>query len=104
MLLPSLFKSFAENAGRLRAAMHEVSPQSRLDSLHRAAHTLKSNSDLFGAAALAELCRTLEHRTKAGTLEGAEEMVTQIETEFARVQTSLEAVLLDLKAGKLNEF
>jgi CheY-like chemotaxis protein/HPt (histidine-containing phosphotransfer) domain-containing protein len=103
MLLPNLFKSFAENAGRLRAALHEVSPQSRLESLHRAAHTLKSNSDLFGAPTLAELCRNLERRTKAGSLEGAEEMVTQIETEFARVQTALETILLDLRAGKLSE-
>jgi len=102
-LLPNLFKSFAENAGRLRAATQEISPEIRADSLRRAAHTLKSNSNLFGALALAELCRNLEHHAKEGTLEGAEELVAQIETEFAHVQAALETVLTDLKDDKPSE-
>jgi PAS domain S-box-containing protein len=101
MLLPSLLRSFAENAGKLRMATNEVTAQSRADSVQRAAHTLKSNSGLFGAPTLAGLCRTLEQRAKNGALEGTEEMVVQIEAEFARVQAALEAILPDLKAGKL---
>jgi HPt (histidine-containing phosphotransfer) domain-containing protein len=100
-LLPSLLRSFAENAGLLRIAEREVPAQSRADSLRRTAHTLKSNSELFGALTLAGLCRDLEHRAKEGALEGAEELLVQIEAEFARVQAAFEAIMPDLQAGRL---
>ncbi|MFL5800595.1 MAG: Hpt domain-containing protein [Roseiflexaceae bacterium] len=79
-----------------------MSAQSRAVSLRIAAHTLKSNSELFGAPTLAGLCRDLEQRAKEGALEGAEEMVAQIEAEFARVQAAFEAIMPDLRAGKLS--
>ncbi|MBK9713509.1 MAG: response regulator [Kouleothrix sp.] len=85
-LLPNLIETFFENAGQLRTTERQA------DSLRRAAHTLKSNSDLFGAVALAALCRDLERRAKAGALEGAELLLEQIDAELGRVQVALAQV------------
>jgi CheY-like chemotaxis protein len=52
------------------------------EELRRAAHTLKSNGSTLGAAAFAELCRTVEHRAKDGRLDGVSELVDRIEQEY----------------------
>jgi len=65
------------------------------EELRRAAHTLKSNGATLGAEQFAELCRTLEQRAKAGELEGAEELVERIETEYRPLEQALAA----LRAG-----
>ena len=59
-------------------------------TLTRAAHTLKSNSAEFGATSLHHLCKDLEAMGKAGTLDGAAQLVTQTETEYERVKVALE--------------
>lgn len=61
--------------------------------MRRAAHTLKSNAQVFGATRLAELCRELEATAKGGTLAGASGLVEQIEGEHARVDAALRAAL-----------
>ena len=60
--------------------------------LRRAAHSLKSNSADFGAQALSEMCRELEAKGKAGTLDGAQALVTSVEQEFGRVTLALQAL------------
>jgi HPt (histidine-containing phosphotransfer) domain-containing protein len=57
--------------------------------LRRAAHTLKSNAEVFGATTLAELCRELEAMAKAGAVAGAAELVRRIDEEYARVEDML---------------
>jgi HPt (histidine-containing phosphotransfer) domain-containing protein len=56
-----------------------------LEMVRRAAHSLKSNSASFGANQLAEAARTLEMRTKNGSLDGAETMLEAVEVEYARL-------------------
>ncbi len=60
--------------------------------LGRSAHTIKGNSSQMGALPLASLCLQLEKIGKAGSVEGAAEMVSQIESEFARVRTALQSL------------
>jgi CheY-like chemotaxis protein/HPt (histidine-containing phosphotransfer) domain-containing protein len=88
-LLPSLIATFFENADQLRAAARAAGPQSSADSLRRAAHTLKSNSDLFGALTLAGLCRDLERRAVTGALDDADDLLSQIDAELERVRSAL---------------
>ena len=59
------------------------------DELRRAAHTLKSNGSTLGAAAFAELCRTVEQRAKEGRLDGLSERVDRIEQEYGTLQGAL---------------
>ena len=59
------------------------------DELRRAAHTLKSNGSTLGAAAFAELCRTVEQRAKEGRLDGLSELVDRIEQQYGTLQSAL---------------
>src|SRR5207244_1918706 len=62
------------------------------EELRRAAHTLKSNGATLGAGEFAELCRTLEQRAKAGELDGASQLVEQIEQEYGPLRDALTAL------------
>jgi HPt (histidine-containing phosphotransfer) domain-containing protein len=62
-------------------------------ALQRAAHTLKSNSRSLGAMHLAALCQELEHVATGDGIAGAEPGVKQVEAEYARVRTALQAIL-----------
>ena len=69
----------------------ELSADPDAESLTRAAHSLKSNALNVGAATLAELCRTLEADSRAGTLADGEagERVAAIGAELERVQPAV---------------
>src|SRR5215213_3025417 len=57
----------------------------RPDELRRAAHSLKSYSATFGAMALAETCREIEERAKAGELaESLSPLIESARAEYAR--------------------
>lgn len=57
--------------------------------VRRAAHTLKSNGALFGAAGLVGLCEELENRARAGDLAGAPELVARLEAALAALAAAL---------------
>ena len=66
-----------------------------LDSgnVRRVAHTLKSASANVGADALATLCREMEQLGRAGTTEGTDKLLNNMEQEFQAVRHSLTAIL-----------
>jgi HPt (histidine-containing phosphotransfer) domain-containing protein len=98
-LLPTMIASYLAAAARLRFAAAEWRAQGQADALLRAAHTLKSNSELFGASALAALYRDLEQHAKDGASQAAEALLPRIDAEQARVQAALDALLPTLQAG-----
>jgi HPt (histidine-containing phosphotransfer) domain-containing protein len=59
------------------------------DALMRAAHSLKSNSANLGALQLAKWCKEMEAQAGAAHLENAEQSITRIELEYARVRAAL---------------
>ena len=59
---------------------------------------MKSNAATFGAPQLVELCRELEARAKAGTLDGAPDLLAGIATELERVTDELEWIHAELRA------
>ena len=63
-----------------------------MDELRRAAHTLKSNGETFGAGDFAALCRELEERPGAVSWTDATELVERIEREYVRLQEALAAL------------
>jgi HPt (histidine-containing phosphotransfer) domain-containing protein len=69
----------------LLAALHGT----EASEVRRAAHTLKSNGNTFGATRLAALCRELEEQAKAGDLTGAPALAAGIEAEYALVAEEL---------------
>jgi PAS domain S-box-containing protein len=98
-LLPTMIASYLAAAAQLPFAAAEWRAQGQADALRRAAHTLKSNSELFGAPALAALYSDLEQFTKDGVLQAVEALLPQIHAEQERVQAALDALLPALQAG-----
>jgi PAS domain S-box-containing protein len=89
-VLPSLIETYLSDAERLRASAQQAVETAQPDQLRLAMHTLKSNSETFGASALAAYCRELERRSRdAGVMEIAAERLAQIEVEYARVEDAL---------------
>jgi len=59
--------------------------------LMNAAHSFKGSSSNMGAIRLAELCHELEQRAKQRSLSGIEQLVGEIDGEFALVRPLYEA-------------
>jgi HPt (histidine-containing phosphotransfer) domain-containing protein len=57
----TLVDTFAEEAPALLAELHSAAAEGAAERFRRAAHSLKSNAHTFGALALAEQARALEH-------------------------------------------
>jgi HPt (histidine-containing phosphotransfer) domain-containing protein len=89
-LLTALIDTFLRDTPRLVEAVRRGLERGQTDEVRRAAHTLKSNGATFGAMSLSELSRQLEALARSGTLEGADELITQIDAEYERVRIALE--------------
>jgi PAS domain S-box-containing protein len=80
---------FLADAPALITTLRSSLGQQDTEELRRAAHTLKSNGATLGAAAFAELCRTVEHQARDGRLDGVSGLVDRIEQEFQTLQEAL---------------
>ena len=99
-IVATLVRTFlAELPGR-RDAIRRGAAAGDLEQVRRAAHTLKSTSDVVGATTLAELSRELEGRAMAG--EGAidgtiDDAVRRLDEAVAAATTGLQTVLTKLE-------
>ena len=64
--LVDIAASFLEEAPTLLQSMVQAAESGDHDTVHRQAHSLKSNARDFGATRLAELCQVLEHELRSG--------------------------------------
>ena len=82
---------FVEHAQGFLQTMRRALAEGRAEELHRAAHTLKSNSVSIGATALGDAARELEALGKAGRLdETSVAKLAQIAAEFNRIRPVIE--------------
>ena len=88
-VLGELIDSFLTDAPALLAEMQHAVDAQDAATLHRAAHTLKSNAADFGARTLSELCRELEALGKTDSLTDAADLVTAATTAYAPVADAL---------------
>jgi len=86
-----LISTFLNDAPGLVGTLRSALEQRNSEELRRAAHTLKSNGRTFGAIELASLSEELEFSAHMGSLASADDLVTQIEKEYARVAGALGA-------------
>jgi CheY-like chemotaxis protein/HPt (histidine-containing phosphotransfer) domain-containing protein len=70
----------------LRHAVQRADPQ----ALEQAGHSLKGSCAMIGARRMADLCAQLERLAHASTIEGAETLMSDLESEFVRVRRVLE--------------
>jgi signal transduction histidine kinase/DNA-binding response OmpR family regulator len=90
-VLAELIDTFLADAPRLLADLRQSLERGDAAGVRLTAHSLKSNGATFGAHAFADLCKEMEAVGKAGALDGAEHLLTQVEAEYERVKTALMA-------------
>jgi HPt (histidine-containing phosphotransfer) domain-containing protein len=93
-----LIDTFREDAREQIATLGRALAGTDLETFRRAAHSLKSTSESFGASGLADLARELEARARAGSLEGAADRVEQIAAAYETAARALEELRRDLPA------
>jgi histidine phosphotransfer protein HptB len=80
-----LVGTFLEEAPQMLAELRGALGAAAADRFRRAAHSLKSNSNTFGATRLAEMSRGLE----LGGLPASAEPLDRMEAEYAKVAAAL---------------
>lgn len=88
-LLVDVLDLFLEDAPQRLAELGEALGGGDAERLGRAAHGLKSSSAYVGAAGLAGACRELEALGRAGSLEGAPQLVRRCTEEYERARAAL---------------
>jgi HPt (histidine-containing phosphotransfer) domain-containing protein len=72
-------------------AMRDATERGDVQTVERAAHTLKGSSGNMGAKRMAALCGELQDASVSGDLTHAPELLEGLEVEFGRVHPALEA-------------
>ena len=91
LLIADLLSTYLEDAPERVAKMQQAVREANPDLLSDAAHALKSASANLGAKQLASLCAEAEVLGRAGTIAGAEEIVTQITSAYETVHAAFAA-------------
>lgn len=85
-LLTAYFDETPQLLSRLQKAFNEQD----LDAFTRAAHSIKSTSNSFGALQFGAMAKELEMMGRAGNLEGAFAMVEALFASYEEVRQTLE--------------
>ena len=80
-----LIDSYLANSGDLVAALDAAFTSNNTESFIRSAHTLKSNSAIFGANALSAFCQELEAAGTSGNLASLLPKIDQMKAEYKQV-------------------
>ena len=87
--LSEVIETFLDEAPDLVRTLRAAHERGDAEELRRAAHSLKSNGQTFGAERFAELCRDLEQRARSGDLDDAAELIDRIEREYGPLEEAL---------------
>ena len=90
-LFGRLVTAFLDNGASLLAQLAEAAGSNDIAVLSRAAHTLKSNAQSFGATDLAALCSELESQARQGAVDDARQKVQAIAVAFDDTRRALGA-------------
>jgi HPt (histidine-containing phosphotransfer) domain-containing protein len=89
-LLRQVVQLYFESTPRLIAELRRAQAAGQIEAVRNAAHSLKSSSATLGASRLAEMCKTVEHAARAGTLPADLPSADDIEREFVAARRALE--------------
>ena len=93
--LPELLEIFREDVDPRLNLMGEAILNGDTQTLERAAHGVKGVAGNLGGRQLAELCHELETKGRAGTVEGAGDLLAHSAQEYARLIQALERVMAE---------
>jgi diguanylate cyclase (GGDEF)-like protein/PAS domain S-box-containing protein len=88
-LLAEMIEDYLAEGAQQVGEIHSAGEKGDAERVCRAAHSLKSSSQMFGALPLAQSCKELELVARSGRLEGLAEHADKIEREFSAVKTAL---------------
>jgi histidine phosphotransfer protein HptB len=94
--LVELMDSFLEDAPELLTGMTKGLESGDTQALTRSAHTLKSSARDLGLLELSDCCLQLEQIGKTGSLEGADNLVAQLQTLYQQGEDELRMAVLKL--------
>ena len=89
-LLVKLINLFLENSPKVLVQARTALAANSSPQLARAAHSLKGSCSNFGAERMRTACLRLEEFANRGVLEGAEELLAEVEREYSYVRVALE--------------
>ena len=92
-LMGKIIGLYFESSHALVQRMRNALVQNDPTELREAAHSLKSGSANLGAVGLAQLCKDLEDRGREDNLDGAEQVLTDVERTHDAVCHALTHVL-----------
>jgi HPt (histidine-containing phosphotransfer) domain-containing protein len=84
-----LVGTFAEDSRGYLEQLRNSLPAGDVETFRRAAHTLKSNANNFGATHMSELARELEMLARENRLEAVGDKVLALQAEFEKVELAL---------------
>jgi HPt (histidine-containing phosphotransfer) domain-containing protein len=90
--IDELLQAYYEETPALLATLQQALTNLDFESFTRAAHSIKSTSNSFGAFQFAELAKELEMMGKAKNLEGAQAKVDHLTQDYLQVRLSLEGL------------
>jgi PAS domain S-box-containing protein len=88
--LTEVIDIFLENTPPLLQQLKAAVMNQDIRSFQRLAHKLKGSSSNLGAKSMAKFCESLEKLGLKSQVDGSEQLVTQLETEFEHVKHALE--------------
>ena len=91
-----LIDIFLLESPQLMAVMRHSVNRGDAPGLRISAHTLKANSAGFGAARMADYCQQLESMAKNDLLEGASDLVFEVEAEYRIAEAALKSLALEV--------
>ena len=92
-ILRELIGIFLDEAPQDMQKMKEALETQDVESLHIAAHTLKSSSAYLGAAAFNKICKNLEMTARHDRMSDAPDLLRQAQIEFDLLQKELQKLL-----------
>jgi two-component system sensor histidine kinase/response regulator len=102
-LLPHLIRSYLQEAPAQLATLREAVAQGEAGRVEEVAHGLKGSSAQLGATRMSRLCAALQEAPGHADLGQAAAQVAELQREFVRVRTALEAVLHEAGTGQASE-
>jgi len=94
--LVELIGSFLTEGPTLVESLEQAEAKNDMETMRRAAHTLKSSARDFGALDLSEYCSTLEAQCRASEPVDSLGQISQISQEFDSIRIELESFVSDL--------
>ncbi len=96
-LLHKIIEMYLDNSPKLISTRKEAVAANDASGLHRAAHSMKSNSRYLGAFPLGDICQRLETMSKSEGVTGeSEALIGEIEREYAE---TIPVLMAELESG-----